>query len=168
MPDTRPSRTESSTEVMDTDEGQRTPARLVEEAQRLSQEAHTYTTIEEQQKVGAGGSDVAISDILSTQDPRELTMSTLGEHRPVPTQMSAGLPEGSFSPFDFDTEFRARHGIRSEEVNRPWHSRRSLGASDLHHPPSDDGTTSRLTNISSLIPASPTRGLEVIRTPGIT
>ena len=95
-------------------------------------------------------------------------MSTLGEHRPVPTQMSAGLPEGSFSPSDFDTEFRARHGIRSEEVNRPWHSRRSLMASDLHHPPSGDGTTSRLTNISSLTPASPTRGLEVIRTPGVT
>ena len=41
-PDTHPSRTESSTEVMDTDEGQRTSARLLEEAQRLSQEAHTY------------------------------------------------------------------------------------------------------------------------------
>ena len=63
-PDTHPSRTESSTEAMDTDEGQRTSARLLEEAQRLSQEAHTYTTIEEQQKIGAGGSDVAISDIL--------------------------------------------------------------------------------------------------------
>ena len=79
-PDTRPSKTESSTEVMDTDEGQRTSARLPEEAQRLSQEAHTYTTMDETQKVGTGGSDVAISDILSTQDPRELTMSTLGEH----------------------------------------------------------------------------------------
>ena len=81
---------------------------------------------------------------------------------------SAGLPEGSFSPFDFDSEFRARHGIRLEEVNQPWHSRRSSVASDLHHPTSDDGTTSRLTNISSLTPASPTRGLEVIRTPGVT
>ena len=38
-PDTRPSRTESFTEVMDTD-GQRTSARLLEEAQRLSQKAH--------------------------------------------------------------------------------------------------------------------------------
>ena len=168
MPDTHPSRTESSTEAMDTDEGQRTSARLLKETQRLSQEAHTYTTIKEQQKVGTRGSDVPISDILSTQDSREPTMSTLGESRPVPTQMSAGLPEGSFSPFDFDTEFRARHGIRLEEVNRPWHSRRSSGASDLHHPPSDDGTTSRLTNISSLTPASPTRGLEVIRKPGVT
>ena len=33
---------------MDTDEGQRTSARLLEEAQRLSQEAHTYMTIKEQ------------------------------------------------------------------------------------------------------------------------
>ena len=125
-------------------------------------------TIGETQRVGSGGSDAAISDILSAQDPRELTMSTLGERRPVPTPMSAGLPEGSFSLFDFDTEFRARHGIRSEEVNRPWHSRRSSVALDLHHPSSDDGTSSRLTNISSLTPASPTRGLEVIRTPGVT
>ena len=70
---------------MDTDEGQRTLARLLEEAQRLSEEAHTYSTIEEHQKVGSRGSDVAISDILSTQDPRELTMSTLGEYRPVLT-----------------------------------------------------------------------------------
>ena len=90
---------------MDTDEGQRTSTRLLEEAQRLSEEAHTYSTIKEHQKVGSGGFNAAISDILSTQDPRELTMSTLGEHRPVPNQMSAGLPEGSFSPFDFDTEF---------------------------------------------------------------
>ena len=41
-------------------------------------------------------------------------------------------------------------------------------ASDLHQPPSDDGTTSRLTNISLPTPASPTRGLKVIRTPGVT
>ena len=67
-PDTHPSRTESSTEVMDTDEGQRTSARLLEEAHRLSQEAHTYTTIEETQRVGTGGSDAAISDILSAQE----------------------------------------------------------------------------------------------------
>ena len=152
---------------MDADEGQRTSARLLEEAQRLSQEAHTYTTIKETQRVGTGGSDAEISDILLAQDPRELTMSTLGEHRPIPTPMSAGLLEGSFSPFDFNTEFRARHGIRLEEVNQPWHSRRSSVASDLHHPSSDDGTSSRLTNISSLTPASPTRGLEVIRTPGV-
>ena len=90
---------------MDIDEGQRTSARLLEEAQRLLEEAHTYLTIKEHQKAGSGGSDAAISDILSTQDPRKLTMSTLGEHRPVLTQMSAGLPEGSFSPFDFNTEF---------------------------------------------------------------
>ena len=75
----------------------------------------TYTTIEETQRVGTGGSDAAISDMLSAQDPRELTMSTLGERRPLPTPMSAGLPEGSFSPFDFDTEFRARHGIRRSQ-----------------------------------------------------
>ena len=41
-------------------------------------------------------------------------------------------------------------------------------ASDFHQPPSDDGTTLRLTNVSLLTPASPTRGLEVIRTPGVT
>ena len=41
-------------------------------------------------------------------------------------------------------------------------------ASDLRQPLSDDGTASRLTNISSLTPVLPTRGLEVIRTPGVT
>ena len=80
--------------MTDTDEGQRTSVSLLEEAQRFLEEAHSYSTIGEHQKVGSGGSDVAISDILSTEDPRELTMSTLGEHRPVLTQMSAGLPEG--------------------------------------------------------------------------
>ena len=41
-------------------------------------------------------------------------------------------------------------------------------ASEIHQPPSEDGTMSRLTNVSSLTPTSPTKGLEVIRTPGGT
>ena len=69
-----------------------------------------------------GGSEAIISDILSMQDPRELTLSEVGERRIAPLEMRAGLLTGSFSPFDFDKEFQARHGVRPEDANRPWHS----------------------------------------------
>ena len=68
--------TESSTEAMDTDEGQRTTARLIEEAQRLSQATMepTYTTIEDPIMTMTEGSEAVISDILATRAPRELTL----------------------------------------------------------------------------------------------
>ena len=60
-------RTESSTETMDTNEGQRTTARLIEEAHRLSgvNMEPTYTTIEEPITM-TEGSEAVISDILAT------------------------------------------------------------------------------------------------------
>ena len=63
--------TESSTEAMDTDEGQRTTARLIEEAQDLSEVTlePTYTTIEEPITM-TEGSEAVISDIRATWDPR--------------------------------------------------------------------------------------------------
>ena len=96
--------TESSTEAMDTDEGQRTTARLIEEAQHLSEVTMepTYTTIEEPITTMTEGSEAVISDILATWDPRELTLSEAGERGPTPLEMRAGLPAGSFSPFDFE------------------------------------------------------------------
>ena len=116
--------TESSTEVMDTEEGQRTTARLLEEAQHLSEAVAepTDAAIDESTTAMTGGSEAIISNILSTQNPRELTFSEVGERRPVPPEMSAGLPAGPFSPFDFDREFQSRHGMRPEDANRPWHS----------------------------------------------
>ena len=65
---------ESSTETVDTDEGQRTSARLLEEAQCLSQARvePTYATIEEPTNTMTGGSEAIISNILFMQDPREL------------------------------------------------------------------------------------------------
>ena len=59
-------RTESSTEAMDTDEGQRTTARLIEEARHLSEVTMepTYTTIEEPITTTTKGSEAVISDIL--------------------------------------------------------------------------------------------------------
>ena len=65
---------ESSTEAMDTDEGQRTSAGLLEEAQHLLQvrTEPTYATIEEPTTMMTGGSKAIISDILSMQDPRGL------------------------------------------------------------------------------------------------
>ena len=65
-------RIESSTEAMDTDEGQRTTARLLEEAKSLSESTMqpTYATIDEPTTAMMEGSDAVISDILPTQDPR--------------------------------------------------------------------------------------------------
>ena len=60
--------TESSTEAMDADEGQRTTARLIEEARCLSEVTMetTYTTIEESITTMTEGSEAVISDILAT------------------------------------------------------------------------------------------------------
>ena len=103
--------TESSTEAMDTDEGQRTTARLIEEARCLSQVTMepTYTTIEEPIMTMTEGSEAVISDILTTRDPRELTLPETSEKGPAPLEMRAGLLAGSFSPFDFEREFWMRH-----------------------------------------------------------
>ena len=61
----------------------------------------TYTAIEEPITT-TEGSEAVISDILATQDPRALTLSETGERGPAPLEMRAGLPAGSFSPFDFE------------------------------------------------------------------
>ena len=115
--------TESSTEAMDTDEGQRTTARLLEEAHHLSTAAMetSYATIDESMSTTLQGSEAAISDILVTQEPRELLKSEAGETGPTPVEMKAGLPAGSFSPFDFEKEFQMRHGMSPEDADKPWH-----------------------------------------------
>ena len=78
----------------------------------------TNATIDQPTTMMTGGSEAIISDILSMQDPRELTLSEVGEKRRMaPLEMRAGLPIGSFSPFDFDNEFQARHGVRPEDAN---------------------------------------------------
>ena len=78
---------ESSTEAMDTNEGQRTTARLLEEARHLLESTMEpiYATIDEPTTAMTGGSE-------------------------------AGLPAGSFSPFDFDKDFYAGHRVRPEDV----------------------------------------------------
>ena len=115
---------ESSTEAMDTDEGQRTTARLLEEACRLSTAAMepSYATIDESMSTTLQGSEAAISDILATQDPRKLNKSETGERGPTPVEMKAGLPVGSFSPFNFEKEFQMRHGVSPEDADKPWQS----------------------------------------------
>ena len=116
-------RTESSMEAMDTDKGQRTTARLLEEAHHLSTAAMepSYATIDKSMSTTLQGSEAAISDILATQDPRELHKSEAGEKGPTPVEMKAGLPAGSFSPFDFEKEFQMRHGMNPEGADKPWH-----------------------------------------------
>ena len=116
-------RTESSTEAMDTDEGQRTTARLLEEAHCFSTAAMepSYATIDESMSASLQGSEAAISNILVTLDPRELHKSEAGEKGPTAVEMKAGLPAGSFSPFDFEKEFQMRHGMNPEDADKPWH-----------------------------------------------
>ena len=113
--------TESSTEAMDTDEGQRTTARLLEEAHRLSTAAMepSCATIDESMSASLQESEAAISNILATPDPRELHKSEAGEKGPTPVEMKAGLPAGSFSPFDFEKEFQMRHGMNPEDADKP-------------------------------------------------
>ena len=65
------------------------------------------------------------------QDPRELNLSEVGERRIASLEMRAGLPAGSFSPFNFHKEFQARHRVRPEDANQPWHSHRSSRESFL-------------------------------------
>ena len=107
---------------MDTNEGQRTTARLIKEARCLSEVTMepTYTTIEEPITTMTEGSEAVISDILVTWDPRELTLSETGERGPAPLEMRAGLLAGSFSPFDFEREFQTRHGVKPEDVYKSW------------------------------------------------
>ena len=160
--------TESSTEAMDTNERQRTTARLIEEAQHLSEVTMepTYTAIEEPITTMTEGSEVVISDILATWDPRELTLSETGERGPTPLEMRAGLPAGSFSPFDFKREFWARHGVKLEEVDKSWHSHySSRGSSMVTVSPNPEIGPPRTEAPS---PTSTTRGMKIIRTPGVT
>ena len=91
----------------------------------------TYTTIDEPMTAKTGGSEAVISDILATQDPRELTLSEAGERRPAPSEMRARLPAGSFSPFDFDKEFQARYGVRPEDADKPCHHHHSSRESSV-------------------------------------
>ena len=115
-------RTESSMEAMDTDEGQRTTARLLEEAHHLSTAAreHSYATIDETMSTTLQGSEAAISDILATPDLREIHKLEADEKGPTPVEMKASLLAGSFSPFDFEKEFQMRHGMNPEDGDKPW------------------------------------------------
>ena len=161
-------RMESSTEAMDTDEGQRTTARLLEEAHHLSSAAMEppYAAIDESMSTTLQGSEAAISDILTTQDPRKLNKSEAGERGPIPVEMKAGLPVGSFSPFDFEKEFQMRHGMSPEDADKPWHryhqSRELSARSQI--PDEEIGSVS--TEVSPS--ASPTGDIETLRTPGVT
>ena len=116
--------TESSMEAMDTDEGQRTTARLLEEAHHLSTAAMEppYATIDKTMSATLQGSEAAISDILVTQDLRKLNKSETGERGPTPVEMKADLPAGFFSPFNFEKEFQMRHGMSPEDADKPRQS----------------------------------------------
>ena len=160
-------RTELSMEAMDTDEGQRTTARLLQEAHHLSTAAMepSYATRDESMSATLQGSEAAISDILATQDPRQLNKSEAGERGPTPVEMKAGLLVGSFSPFDFKKEFQMRHGMSPEDADKPWcryHQSREVSTKSRT---SDEEIGSVSTEVSHS--ASPTGDIETLRTPGV-
>ena len=158
---------ESSTEAMDTDEGQRTTARLLEEARHLSTAAMepSYATIDESMSATLQGSEAAIFDILATQDPRELHKPEAGEKGPTPVEMKAGLLVGSFSPFDFEKEFQMRHGVSPEDADKPWQSYHQSRASPTRSQTPDLEMGSVNTEVAPSM--SPTRDIETLRTPGV-
>ena len=160
-------RTESSMEAMDTDEGQRTTARLLQEARHLSTAAMepSYATIDESMSATLQGSEAAISDILVTQDPRELHKSEAGEKGPTPVEMKAGLTAGSFSPFDFKKKFQMRHGMSPEDADKPWREHYQSQEVSTRSRTPDEEIGSVSTEVSHS--ASPTGDIETLRTPGV-
>ena len=101
-----------------------------------------------------------ISDILGTQDPRELTLPETGERGPAPLEMRAGLLARSFSPFDFEREFQTRHGVKPEDVDKSWQSHYTSRESSMITVSPDQEVGPPQTEASS--PTSPTRGMEII------
>ena len=158
---------ESSMEAMDTDEGQRTTARLLEEAHRLSTVAREppYASIDETLSTTLQGSEAAISDILVTPDLRELHKSETDEKSPTPVEMKASLPAGSFSPFDFKKEFHMRHGMNPEDADKPWREHYQPQGIIMRTQIPDEGRRSVGTEVSRT--ASLTEDIETLRTPGV-
>ena len=159
--------TELSTEAMDTDEGQRTTARLLEETRHLSMAAMepSYATIDESMSATLQGSEATISDILATQDPRKLNKSEAGEKGPTPVEIKVGLPAGSFSPFDFEKKFQMRHGVSPEDADKPWQSYHQFQTPPVRSQTPDLEMGSVNTEVSPS--TSLTRDIETLRTPGV-
>ena len=160
-------RTELSMEAMDTDEGQRTTARLLEEAHHLSTAAMepSYATVDESMSATLQGSEAAISNILVTQDLRELHKLEAGEKGPTPVEMKAGLLAGSFSPFDFKKEFQMRHGMNPEDADKPWCEHYQTREITTRSRIPDEEIRSVSTEVSRS--ASLTGDIETLRTPGV-
>ena len=159
--------TESSTEAMDTDEGQRTTARLLEEAHRLSTAARepSYATIDETMSTTLQGSEAAISNISVTPDPREIHKSEAGEKGPTTVEMKASLPAGSFSPFNLEKEFQMRHGMNPEDADKPWHEHYQPPEIHMRSRIPDEEIRSVGTEVSHS--ASLIGDIETLRTPGV-
>ena len=112
------------------------------------------------------GLEAMISDILATRDLRELTLPETGEKGPAPLEMRAGSLAGSFSPFDFEREFQMRNGVKPEDVDKSWRSHYTSRESSILTVSSDQEVGPLQTETFS--PTSPTKSMEIIRTPGVT
>ena len=111
------------------------------------------------------GSEAAISNILVTPDLRELHKSEAGEKGPTPVEMKAGLPAGSFSPFDFEKEFQMRHGMNPEGADKPWCEHYQPQEVSMRSRTPDEKIRSVSTEVSCS--ASLTGDIETLRTPGV-
>ena len=111
------------------------------------------------------GSEAAISDILSTPDPREIHKVETEGKTPTPVEMKASLPAGSFSPFDFEKEFHMRHGMNPEDADKPW--REYYQPQGLCRRTRSPDEERKSTNNENSCAASLTETIETLRTPGV-
>ena len=79
--------------------------------------------------------------------------------------MKAGLPAGSFSPFDFEKEFQMRHGMNPEDADKPWHEHYQPQEVSMRSRTPDKEIRSVSTEVSRS--ASLTGDIETLRTPGV-
>ena len=91
--------------------------------------------------------------------------SEAGEKGPTPVEMTAGLPAGSFIPFDFEKEFQMRHGMNPEDADKPWHEHYQSWEVSMRSRTPGKEIRSVSTEVSHL--ASPTGDMETLRTPGV-
>ena len=111
---------DSSTEVMDTDEGNCTSRTLIDTAQRMAAEARgdpmaTYAEVADPILMFTA-LDAAIADLMP--QPK-------GEYPNTADVKPQSTLDETFAPFDFEEAFISRHGITLEEADMPASKRRT-------------------------------------------
>ena len=109
-----PTQRDSSTEVMDTDEGNHTSKTLIDTTRRMAAEAKgdsmaTYVEIADLMPMFAT-SDAAIADLMPQLKSEYPNTADI---KPQSTM------DEMFAPFDFEEAFISQHGITVEEADMP-------------------------------------------------